>query len=271
MVRGECSTGRLRRTLSGCAEEPRTRRVCGFGKRRREPASEAARYVVRERPVGGLAHDAAQPNLAGEALLPAASVAQHGEPPVFNGSAPRGSERENSRPHTLVVKFQLVCERDAAGRCCQTSRCCICQTARLQGTGPPRFFSSTGGDAQESGGGAQDSANHRVGNPRDQRGSQGARQEVPEVRQCGTRRDLPLLPRPNAARPPVGPLRRRWSDITPCLSESLRGGDDLGSGSHVDDHSCPGPRAASSSGGGDQRHAEVCCCSYVQLGSAGDC
>ena len=165
-MRGECSTGRLRRTLSGCAEEARTRRVCGFGKRRREPASEAARYVVRERPVGGLAHDAAQPNLAGEALLPAASVAQHGEPPVFNGSAPRGSERENSRPHTLVVKFQLVCERDAAGRCCQTSRCCICQTARLQGTGPPRFFSSTGGDAQESGGGAQDSANHRVGNPR---------------------------------------------------------------------------------------------------------
>ena len=270
MVRGECSTGRLRRTLSGCAEEPRTRRVCGFGKRRREPASEAARYVVRERPVGGLAHDAAQPNLAGEALLPAASVAQHGEPPVFNGSAPRGSERENSRPHTLVVKFQLVCERDAAGRCCQTSRCCICQTARLQGTGPPRFFSSTGGDAQESGGGAQDSANHRVGNPRDQRGSQARGKSCAPVRHSERPPPPPASQRCEATCSSTPP-RARWSDITPCLSESLRGGDDLGSGSHVDDHSCPGPRAASSSGGGDQRHAEVCCCSYVQLGSAGDC
>ena len=235
MVRGECSTGRLRRTLSGCAEEPRTRRVCGFGKRRREPASEAARYVVRERPVGGLAHDAAQPNLAGEALLPAASVAQHAEPPVFNGSAPRGSERENTRPHTLVVKFQLVCERDAAGRCCQTSRW-VANT---------RVDSSIGGDAQESD--AQDSANHRVHEHMHMRMHMHM-----HTRTCAT-------------------CDAAWSDSIPPLvraSSCVQTTSDLVC--DVDDHSCPGPRAASSSGGGDQWHAEVCC-GHVQLGSAGDC
>ena len=39
----------------------------------------------------------------------------------------------------------------------------------------------------------------------------------------------------------------------------------------VDVHCCPRPRAASAAGGGDRWHAEVCCCGYVHLGSAGDC
>ena len=254
MVRGEGSTGRLRRTLSGCAEEPRTRRVCGFGKRRREPASEAARYVVRERPVGGLAHDAAQPNLAGEALLPAASVAQHAEPPVFNGSAPRGSERENTRPHTLVVKFQLVCERDAAGRCCQTSRCGICQTTRWVAN--TRVDSSIGGDAQESD--AHDSANHRC-NPI----------TCSCTCACACVHLMARLYTPLDSRV-VGPVSSAGS--APLGPRSLRVCVQTTSDlvCDVDDHSCPGPRAASSSGGGDQWHAEVCC-GHVQLGSAGDC
>ena len=40
---------------------------------------------------------------------------------------------------------------------------------------------------------------------------------------------------------------------------------------HVDDYSCLGLRAASASGGGGQWPAEVRCCGYVHLGSAGDC
>ena len=80
-----------------------------------EPATQAARYVVRERASAGLGSDAIQPNLASEALFPLARVAHQGElPDLLDGRAPRGRERENARPHALVVKFQLARERDAA-------------------------------------------------------------------------------------------------------------------------------------------------------------